>query len=343
MYAQGDDGKQLDAKYEVERDGDGLALILASASGRHADRPGTNTQYDEGLLVLLRRLKELGAVLDDALVDTRETRRRGDPEDQRRIVDPPIELSTVADVADLCRELKHRQGRVARTPGATRPDGNETRQIRLRLTVPGFGSEDAKRLADVLAQRFFPPLVLGQGDIGELPVGPLPPSVLRFPQNAEERSARAEFDADGGGGDGDAPISDEDARKHVLRGIFARQGQSSFRGKLIRAYGGQCAVTRCDVLPVLEAAHLHPYRGLHTNRVTNGLLLRADIHTLLDYKLLAPEPDTRTIAISKRLVSSQYNELAGRRIAEPVPPEHRPADSVLERVWRDFRQAEEER
>jgi predicted restriction endonuclease len=141
----------------------------------------------------------------------------------------------------------------------------------------------------------------------------------------------------------DPPLSDEDARRRVQREIFARQGQSDFRERLIRAYRGQCAVTGCAVLPVLEAAHLLPYRGKHTNLVTNGLLLRADIHTLLDYKLLAPEPDTRAIVISKLLAGTQYDEFSGRRIVEPMTIAQRPAAAVLARVWQEFRQAGEER
>jgi len=188
-------------------------------------------------------------------------------------------------------------------------------------------------------RRVYQPLTLGR-DGERIPVGLLPPPVLRFPQDAEERAARAEFDAQVAN---DPPISDEDARRRVQREIFARQGQSDFRESLIRAYRGQCAVTGCTVIPVLEAAHLRPYRGVHTNLVSNGLLLRADIHTLLDYKLLAPEPETRAIVISKRLSGTQYDEFAGKRIAEPAAVTQRPTDSVLERVWQEFLQAEERR
>jgi hypothetical protein len=190
-----------------------------------------------------------------------------------------------------------------------------------------------------VTRRVYKPVVLGH-DGERIPVGILPPSVLQFPQDAEERAARAEFDAQSAN---DLPINDEDARRRVQREIFARQGQSDFRESLIRAYRGQCAVTGCTVIPVLEAAHLRPYRGTHTNLVTNGLLLRADIHTLLDYKLLAPEPETRAIVISRRLHGTQYDEFSGRTIAEPTALPQRPADSVLERVWQEFREAEEKR
>jgi Restriction endonuclease AspBHI N-terminal len=64
--------------------------------------------------------------------------------------------------------------------------------------------------------------------------------LARFPQDAEERAARAGFDAQSRN---DPPISDEDARRRLLREIVARQGQSDFRESLIRAYRGQCAVT----------------------------------------------------------------------------------------------------
>jgi hypothetical protein len=190
-----------------------------------------------------------------------------------------------------------------------------------------------------VTRRVFQPLVFGQDRVN-FPTGVLPPSVLRFPQDPDEHAARAEFDAQSAN---DPPLSDEDARRRVQREIFARQGQSDFRESLISAYDGRCAVTGCTVIPVLEAAHLRPYRGAHTNLVSNGLLLRADIHTLLDCKLLAPQPETRAIVISRLLSGTQYHEFSGRRITEPNPVTQRPTDSVLERVWQEFRQAEEKR
>lgn len=95
-------------------------------------------------------------------------------------------------------------------------------------------------------------------------------------------------------------LEDTDARKRIRRDVVARQGQGQFRDALIRAYDGRCAVTGCDELYALEAAHIRPYRGEHTNITANGLLLRADIHTLFDLGLLAVNPETLTVVISDR-------------------------------------------
>ncbi len=57
-------------------------------------------------------------------------------------------------------------------------------------------------------------------------------------------------------------------------------------------YEHRCVVTGCTVIAVLEAAHIRPYRRPEDNDVKNGLLLRADIHTLFDLNLLGIEPGT---------------------------------------------------
>jgi predicted restriction endonuclease len=57
---------------------------------------------------------------------------------------------------------------------------------------------------------------------------------------------------------------------------------------------------------------MRPDRGPDSNTVTNGLLLCADIHTLLDLRLLASDPATRAIVISKLLSGTQYEVLTTR-------------------------------
>lgn len=112
-----------------------------------------------------------------------------------------------------------------------------------------------------------------------------------------------------------APENVEDGRDFVERHVARRMGQAKFRRELLRAYQGQCAVTGCDVSAVLEAAHILPYRGKETNHVTNGLLLRSDIHMLFDQGLLAIHPETLTVLLAPELDKTIYAELGGTTIA----------------------------
>jgi hypothetical protein len=93
-------------------------------------------------------------------------------------------------------------------------------------------------------------------------------------------------------------------------------------------------------MDVLEAAHLRPYRGPASNMVVNGLLLRADIHTLLDLRLLAPDPDTRLIELSGRLFGTEFEQFHHRPLAEPTSLSYRPSSAALETVWQEFQQKE---
>jgi hypothetical protein len=139
------------------------------------------------------------------------------------------------------------------------------------------------------------------------------------------------------------PGDDYDARLRAIRNIVARRGQASFRAALLDAYQGKCAITGCDAAEALEAAHLRPYRGPASNTVSNGLPLRADIHTLLDLRLLAIEPATRAIVISKLLAGTQYEALAARVLADPVVDWQRPNSEVLATAWQDFLDTEDTR
>lgn len=64
--------------------------------------------------------------------------------------------------------------------------------------------------------------------------------------------------------------------------VEMRLGQATFRSMVASAYDWRCAITGERVLPVLEAAHIKPYAEEGPNVVQNGLLLRADIHRLMD-------------------------------------------------------------
>lgn len=124
----------------------------------------------------------------------------------------------------------------------------------------------------------------------------------------------------------------EDQRKKVLANIVRRQGQPAFRKALLKAYEGKCAITDCSLTELLEAAHIHPYKGAHTNVVSNGLLLRADIHTLFDLGLINIDPDSLKVCISEKLVGTDYEYLQHRRIRSPSNKIDAPSYDALK--WR---------
>lgn len=125
------------------------------------------------------------------------------------------------------------------------------------------------------------------------------------------------------------PTGIEDGRSKTLAAVVRRRGQSAFRDALRNAYGDRCCLTNCNLVDVLEAAHIHPYLGEQTNVVSNGLLLRADIHTLFDLFLLRIDPSSLTVHISPKLIGTEYASLQGRSIATPVDPGHAPSSKAL--------------
>jgi len=122
-----------------------------------------------------------------------------------------------------------------------------------------------------------------------------------------------------------------DLRQRVVGAIVRRRGQPSFRKSLLDAYEGKCAFTGCNAPEALEAAHILGYRGNFSNKVNNGLLLRADVHTLFDLGLLAVKTDDMTCLVSQELRNTEYEELLGREIRPPNQTILRPG-----RVHLDF-------
>jgi hypothetical protein len=131
------------------------------------------------------------------------------------------------------------------------------------------------------------------------------------------------------------PAGLTDGRERTLSSIVRRRGQSAFRQHLLTAYNGRCAITGCELEPVLEAAHIIPYKGPETNHPGNGLLLRTDLHTLFDLKLIAVDVETMTLLVSPSLAGSCYDDYRGKSINIPDALLSRPSQAALEQHRRD--------
>lgn len=127
----------------------------------------------------------------------------------------------------------------------------------------------------------------------------------------------------------------KDERDRRLVEMAVREGQDHFRSALLDAYGDRCAVTGFDAVETLEAAHIYPYRGPATNHVTNGLLLRSDIHRLYDRGAIAIHETNFHILVKPHLMVTEYAPLSEGRLRLPRRLEHRPSTAALRshREW----------
>lgn len=117
--------------------------------------------------------------------------------------------------------------------------------------------------------------------------------------------------------------------------VQPRLGQGSFRILVTDAYERRCAVSGERVLPVLEAAHIRPYAAGGGHSLGNGLLLRSDLHTLLDRGYVTVTQDL-TFEVSRRIREDfangrAYYALHGTALHLPGDPGRRPATENL--IW----------
>lgn len=120
------------------------------------------------------------------------------------------------------------------------------------------------------------------------------------------------------------------------RAIKIRRGQAKFRERLLSAYSRTCAVTGCSIVELLEAAHIQPHAEEPNYNVTNGLLLRADIHTLFDLNLLTVDSRLR-IRLAPSLLKSEYKEFEGKPLKEPATVSEMPSSFALEKRYQEFK------
>lgn len=115
---------------------------------------------------------------------------------------------------------------------------------------------------------------------------------VRLPDPIDELSKK--LDSEG--------FFNEQNEEKTNKSIAWRRGQPEFRRKLLEAYKGRCVITGCSSEEALEAAHIEPYSKTKNNDPKNGILLRADIHTLFDCDLIGIDPDTMKVCVSPNLV-----------------------------------------
>ena len=146
-----DDGSPLDATFTLEsRSGLGAAVVLHSAGGTRNKPDARNVDYGAGLHLILGRRAQLGATIEDALVDSTKTRdlsasdRRLSPGDNQTY---PLAPAEIGDPSALRKSLLRTMSKVGRDSDAT--GGGNARKT-LRLVISGVAMP-AANLAEALA------------------------------------------------------------------------------------------------------------------------------------------------------------------------------------------------
>ena len=122
-----------------------------------------------------------------------------------------------------------------------------------------------------------------------------------------------------------------DAAEKIATAIASRRGQKEFRDRLLRIYGNNCVISGPNIPDILEAAHILPYSKGGTFSNTNGLLLRADLHTLFDLGMIAVETAGLTVIVAKQLMETPYNIYHGTKIRLPSELSNRPDIRALDK------------
>lgn len=130
-----------------------------------------------------------------------------------------------------------------------------------------------------------------------------------------------------------ALVKEPGARYGVPVLVAPRLGQGTFRIAVTDAYGRACAVTGEHSLPALEAAHIRPYADDGPHEISNGLLLRSDLHRLFDKGYLTVTPEL-TLEVGRRLKEDysngrSYYPFHGSEIRLPDDVALRPAARFL--------------
>ncbi|HEY9166388.1 MAG TPA: HNH endonuclease [Candidatus Kryptonia bacterium] len=115
----------------------------------------------------------------------------------------------------------------------------------------------------------------------------------------------------------------------------ARLGQGGFKTLLLDLYQRRCAITGERTTPVLEAAHIKPFKDHGPHNPQNGLLLRADVHILFDAGYITVTPQLR-VEVSHRLKGDfdngkDYRKYHGKNLLTvPLQELVRPSREFLE-------------
>lgn len=105
--------------------------------------------------------------------------------------------------------------------------------------------------------------------------------------------------------------------------LNSKYASNSFYSRVAAAYDFKCAVTGVRARPALEAVHIRPFYDAQFQSIQNGVLIRSDIHKLLNYGMMTFDyvnDDELYLVVSNKLESiwaEDYLYLNGAKVYLP--------------------------
>jgi putative restriction endonuclease len=137
-------------------------------------------------------------------------------------------------------------------------------------------------------------------------------------------------------------------RRYALRTVQQRLHQSTFRERVLEAYGWRCALSGLPEPRLIDAAHIVPDldEALGQPDVRNGICMSKIHHAAYDAGLIGIAPNLQ-IHVSERLMvmhdgpmlEQGLKALAGRKIRLPRDPRATPDPDRLALRFEEFRRA----
>lgn len=200
MKIYNESGSAMDADASVEVAGASATITFESRG------PGRNTEYIPAFELVFRRLARIAATVDDASVDSRETKLLSD-EDRRATpagMGYPFALSNEPQAMELAAAIRAAAARVGQAQGA-KGGGNPTKRIAVRVSIPGLIDQPGDWLKHSLL----------------FPTDPPPEGVIELSVRTRVRSGRQGY-----GLDAASRKAVEDHAMARATGFFTAQGAS---------------------------------------------------------------------------------------------------------------------
>lgn len=233
-----------------------------------------------------------------------------------------------------------------RPPGVVRPYDDLIHESDglLRYKWNGIERDEATNRSLRSAMQFGVPLIWFFG-VGK---GVFKPIFPVFVVGEEEENRQFILDAaPSGNAEQEEGVAEQFLRRYLKVETRRRLFQAVFRGTVMRAYEGRCAVCSLQHGQLLDAAHIIPDSdddGVAS--VVNGMALCKIHHAAFDVGILGIRPDF-VVQIQSELMHEVdgpmlrhgLQEMHGSRIRVPSARAERPRADLLERAFERFRQA----